>query len=763
MSSDSNAADAVDHAASSAVDNRERRLRDELREHIKRAGSLLSQDDPQAYYSVAVAIHNELYPTLCEYTGGTIWEFEAALDDGADFDFDALAAFAQDGEAWEEERQRLARAFGTPGVPSASEQRRVERALKAISAVAANEGVVLEEYAARVDAVGFSTKLGENYQDREMDIGDPVRLVSERSGALKSLYTGGTGNGKSVALEREAEDYYCRNFEDGRDFKIIDPAGLRDGENWFYDVPLQDGSLQHAREELELPKHFLEADREHEIEILVPLTEDLTQQELPFDVDADAFTVQPFTIPASDIRKSLLVSILTAKLTPEQESVIRDAYSEVNDRQTDWAILDLVEEIRSRDELKASKKKPPIRTLRQLQNQGFVRTGDCDYAIDWADIFKSTDRYTVFSQSFLEDSIAELIVFGYLAHTIVKKRQSLYDIPECVVLMRELWKVAPHQRRQEFDERAAQLQEAIGHMLSRLFRDNRHSGVHVLADTQQPSDLLKPVREMFNRYVVFQTNQNITQDIFDWTSNDKWRSFYETLTPKPGEASIVGMVEPAVENRRIQFVGPVKYAPASHHHKLDKGVDANGWRARMKYFSPAETCPECGSDAIERGETAHLVTCPDCGEIFEGLSGGRTEELRRPADVGVDWPFELPTSLLISQQSDGRDRADPAISPVAAFAERCLQFEPGAGIPRTLVKQAFNEWVVNHDDIDRDEGWDFGERSVEQRFGRRLNKAFDGELDRGYVGDEYAYRNARFTSVGVDLVEDVPQDAHPDA
>jgi|GEM_PF-281220 len=746
--------DAVDFAVSSAADRQKQQRRDTLREDIKRAGALLSTDEPDAYIQVAIALHDRILPTLSAYTGRSVFEFDGALvGDEAEWHYDALRLFDTEGERWRDELSRIVAAFESPDGTPFEAKRQIEQALKSASAVAANEGVVLDKYAARVDAVGFATKLGENYQDQEMDIGDPVKLVSERSGALKTLYTGGTGNGKSVALEREAEDYYARNFEDGRDFKIIDPAGLRDGENWFYDVPLQDGELRHARSDLDLPEDFVAADRDHKIEILVPLTTDLAQQRLPYDVDGENFVVRPFTIPAADIRKSLLVSILTAKLTPEQESVIRDAYSEVDDRRSDWALADLADEIRTRDELGADKRKPPIRTLRQLQNRGFIRTRDCEYALDWSDIFDSTERYTTFSQSLLESSLAQLIVFGYLAHSIVKKRETLYEIPECVVVMRELWKVAPHNRRQEFDERAAQLQEAIGHMLSRLFRDNRHSGVHVLADTQQPTDLLKPVREMFNRYVVFQTNQDITKDIFEWTANDNWRSFYNTLTAKPGEASVVGMVEPAIENRRIQFVGPVKYAPASHHHKLDQGRDSNGWRARSKYFSPTTACPECDSAALDRSEDGYTITCEDCGAESIDISGGRDEVLRRPTEMGVDWPFEVPTKLLINQETS-TSKPDPAMHPVAAFADRCLEYDTTESVVRDHVKAAFNAWVIDHDDINRDEPWDFDDKGVQTRFGDRLKDAFEGEIGDTTKHAMYAYKHLTLTDLGIRYAEE---------
>lgn len=726
---------AVDHASYEAERNRKQTLRQQIRKEIDICGRLLVGGSTEDYRLIAIQVAERIAPAIEEISGRS-----PIAHDGNDNDVDAPAL-----------RKVI---NGTDTVFSNLERGGhheyrarddIERALRSVEDIAADDGIVQEEYSAKVDAVGFATKLGVHLQNREMDIGDPLRLFSERSGAVKSLYTGGTGNGKSVCAETEAWDYFQRC---DRDIKIIDPAGFRDGENWFGDVPLMDEGLRERRAEFDLPETLADIEGERpDIQILVPLTPEIANQELPYDVDDDQFVVEPFTIPAADIRQSLLVSILTAKLTDQQEGVIRDAYQEVDHRSTDWSLRDLADEIQHRDELKPSKRKPAIRTLRQLQNRGFVRTRSSEYAIDWREIFESTDTYTVFSQSFLDSTIAKLIVFGYIANTIATKRQDMHNIPEAVVVMRELWKIAPHNRRQEFDERAAQLQEAIGLMLSRLFRDNRHSAVHVLADTQQPSDLLKPVREMFNRYVVFQTNKRITKDIFEWTSNDNWKSFYDTLTPKPGEASVVGMVEPAVEERNIQFVGPVRYAPPPHHHKTEN-TDSTGWHARAKYFSPIEACDECGSPAIDRSDDGWTVECQECGESTTDYSGGHREELRRPVEMGVDWPFEVPTRLLIESDSAGDDQPDPATDPVAVFVDRCVDYDASAAIQRERFRETFNAWLVDHDETGRDEPWDFDDHGTVSRFGNLLTESVDGDVGRGTVNGEVSYKNLTLTETG---------------
>jgi len=558
-------------------------------------------------------------------------------------------------------------------------------------------------------------------------------------------------------VETEGEAYYLQNYAEGRDYKLLDYVGLRDGENWFYDIAQHDPTMRKSREDQGLAPSFAEdPDRDPEtypdLEILVPLTPGLSTQELPFDVDEEEFKVQPFTIPASKIRKRLLISIMATKLTPEQESIIRTAYDEVNHRRDDWTLSDLAEEVRSREELSDTKQKPIVSTLRQLQQHGFIRTQEDDYTLDWGDIFADTETITVFSQAFVDDEIAQYIVVGHLAETIVKQREQRYGVAEAVQLMREMWKVAPHNRRQSFDARAASLQEAIGHMLTELFRENRHSGVHLSCDTQYLSDLLKPIRELFNRYVVYNTNRDTVKDVFEFTANDKWGSFYNTLSPKPGEASIVGLVQPAIDERGIEFLGPIDFAGPSHHH-FTESKDDNGWRARVNYLTPTEECEECGSEALTRAENLADLTCEDCGHEMVDLSLGRNEELRTPLSEGRRWDDEVPTRLTVDAGYDD-DSGQPDVDrePVKAFAQRCLNFREGAAVKREKVRVAFNDFLQSHDRNPRD----FDDSGVLSKFGQRLSKAFGDQWDdisRGTKDRDVTYTNLEFTAVGEEHYE----------
>jgi len=698
---------------------------DRIEDRIKRCSRALEHGRRDHYRYVAAKLHEEVVPDLRAVCSKPLLEYDDDLAGREGWHYLALqrylrapSTFTQQFEGTPQARSNSLSVLGDGYISETQQaQDTIAHALASVVAIAEHEDIVMDEYAGVVEATGFGhTQVGEYLKDEEMDLGNPVRIISEASGAVKTLFTGGTGQGKSAALETEAESYYLQNFKEGKDIKLIDIIGTGDGENWLYDIPQSDKSLQQVRKDMGLAETYEEMDHDPEIEVLVPLTPGLTEEELPYDTESEEFVVRPFTVPAAEIRKPLLVSMITAKLTPQQESIVRDAYDEVDRSQDDWALKDLANEIDSRDELDASKKKPVVRTLRQLQDQGFIRTKECDYTLNWREIFTSTEKITVFSQAFVDETIAQLIGIGYVVHTIAEKREDMRRIPKCALLMRELWTIAPHNQRQEFDQRAAQLQEAAGHMLAKLFRVNRRRGVHILADTQQPSDLLKSVREMFNRYVVFATNRDTVQDIFDWVAAENYRSFYSTLNQKPGHASVVGMVEPAVEERHISYVGPVRYSAPAHHH-FDEDRDFTGWDTRAKHLED--------------------------------------EVLRRPADVDhVYWPDEVPTRLMIDiGREDKSDTPDPVTEPVPAFANECLRYDSGSAVRRDFVYAAFNAWALNQPERE-DQTWDFEDNGVKTRFGSRLKKAFDGDLGRTKRDGESAWKNLSLTRKGQEFYED---------
>jgi len=663
-----------------------------------------------AYTDVAAACVNRLAPFLREQNGRAPNRYGAVLNDDAGYDQAALTWLLD---------------TGVPPLSSCDDAAmdRVETAFRSLAAVAEHEQIISDELRNRVDVEGWTLKIGEHLQDWEMDLDAPIGGIAAETEAVKTLHCGGTGSGKSTALETEAEDFYQRNFEAGRDFKLIDLVDLDKGENWFGDIPQQQGKLRRIREEdMEMPPDFAVSD-DHgtpAVDIRVPLTPNLDDQPLPYDADAEAFRVQPFVIPAAGIPKRILIPCILARVSDDQERTIRKAYDDVNRRKDDWSLQDLANDIRERDELSAKHKADAVGILQSLQDLGFIRTHEHEHTIDWEDIFTDTDRITIFSQAFVGSELGTFFSIAYLVDTILDERQDLYGFPDAVLLMRELWEVTPHKGRLSPDERAAAVQEALADRMQKVMRKLRHFDLHLIGDTQEPGDLHKSVRERFNRYVVFNGNRDTVDDVFSWTSNDRNRSFWSTLNMKKGQAGIVGKVEPAVENRDIEFISPVAYCPPAHHH-YDKNHDTNGWRTRAKYLSPTEECPECGG-AVERHEDRVTVVCVDeeCGEEIVDPSLGREEVLRTPSDVGEPWDGEVPTELEIDDRAD-LEGPDVTMRPVAAFASECLEvvaedeYEFYADI-----RQAFNDYLEENG---RDP-WDFSQQSKMTSFGDRLREFY---------------------------------------
>lgn len=157
------------------------------------------------------------------------------------------------------------------------------------------------------------------------------------------------------------------------------------------------------------------------------------------------------------------------------------------------------------------------------------------------------------------------------------------------------------------------------------------------------------------------------------------------------------------------FVGPVQYAPPSHHHRITD-VDSNGWTARCKYLD--------------------------------------REELRRARHVdGVEWNDEVPTRLQIADDSGSTDGTDPATNPVAAFAQECLTTNTSDAVQRKKVYTAYNAWAHEHPDLEGMER-DFSSSGTASSFGSELHSALEADLGRTARDGENAWKGLELTGKG---------------
>lgn len=718
------------------VEQRVKRLISECSRYLEAGGAVEDPLDIDYYYLLYDDLHR-LANEVEQYGYGDL----LTLADGvvSTAAYDALVEF--------ETGLRMARPVG---------RRRAVSAFEGLVAIAESLDIVTDELRNRAIATGVALKTGEQLQDWDMNLGDVVQTVTFQAGSLKTLYCGNTGLGKSCGVETETEDFYQRTHREGQDYKVIDLVDLGKGESWIYDIPQQKADLRSIREEMGLQADFTEpfadvVDREFDdkqppytcpqcdadfddlerltehgedkhpyaspdVEVFVPLTPGLAAEDLPYDTEAERFTVTPFVVPAADIDKSVLIACILSRVSDQEENTIRQAYDDINEANDDWSLADLAAEIRSRDELSAKHKADAIGVLRSLQSEGFIRTREHPRTINWRELFFDTETISVFSQAFIPDrrDIAQMICLAYLADTILNKRETMYEVPEAALIMREFWEVAPHSKRQSSDARAAAIQEAIGERMTRAFRKARDYKLHLLCDTQEPGDLLKSVREVFNRYVVYSANKDTVKDIFEWTQNDRWQSFLRTVTVKKGQAGIVGQVKPAVDRRRIEYLSPVEFAPPSHHH-FDKFTDSTGWHARAKYLEH--------------------------------------EELRAPLDIdGVEWDDQVPEHLRITEGEETDTGPGVDMRPVVAFADRCLQKAQDKHdfIRLEDVRAAFNAFLADHEK----ERWDFDNRGVKTKFGKRLRKGFDdGTFEKKRRNGEHSLVGLVFSREGLDYLE----------
>lgn len=697
-----------------------RKRKQHIVEAIEAAGLHIEQGTVVDYQMVGVICRDVLIPTLLPNGYVDLVDCHHELEDEDEWCWESILAMVEEPDKWIREvrsedgatAQRRLSARSVGRLPARQHAAHIiNQAFESLECIAEAEAYVRSDISSEAEARGHAIQIGHHLRGYDLDLGDPVQIISDASGLTKTLMSGGTGQGKSSAVDIEAWDRH----KSGR--KLIDLIDFVQGESFFYDVPQMDNALRHVREEMGFPPDF--GDEEPpKIEILVPMTPGLEEEELAYNIDGQECVITPFTIPASEIREALLVALMMSLLSPQQEATIRSAYQKVTRANDDWTLKDLADEIGDNDELGPELAARAVSVLSMLQHQGFVRDKTCKYTLDWDRIFSEHNTITVFSCAYMDDLASKLMATGYLLHECIERRKGLKHVRPTTLIARELWKIAPHNQRQSFDSRAASLQEAIGSMLSEIMREGRHHGMEFLADTQYPSDLVRSVRPAFNRYVVFQLGKKEIKDIFDWTSNDEWRSFYDSLNSKPGQASVVGMTEPSVNRDHIEFVGPVQYAPPPFHH-FDVDSDWEGCDSRARYLD--------------------------------------NEELRVPKDEGVEWAddTEVPEYLLFDGDASTVER-----TPMEEFVASCI---------RVTGDRATYVTTVDVRDSYRRYAQETGAPEIKSSasFGRNLSTAMKSvhevdELDNDPRSEGRAYIGIVLTEKGEFLLDKWRGDA-PDA
>lgn len=646
---------------------------------IERCSKALARGQPKHYAYVAAKLDDHLLPLLATHGEKPVLEFSTDLAGHEDWHYGAISEFVDQPEHYQTVFQREVPVH----VRDAAEDV-VEKTLRSAMAIAEDLETVKGRYEQTAEAVGLSgRKIGRVKKDPKMPFDDEVEVIYE-AGTVKSFYLGGTNAGKSTAAEGQFQDYYWRNFIDGKkQTKCIDPFDFSVAENVFYDVPQKDQALRTALTKMDLPKDFTETDLEPELEVYIPLTRRLEEErvDLPYDTEAEAFVPTPFIIPASDISQDLFVSILSARLSESEIHTMREVYEAVDRQRANWRLEHLVDEIVSRDELSDKHQRKAIRVVKSLQDFGFIRESPSEYELDWHRILSETSTITSFNQLLCRNDRERLFVLAWLLEAMWKERTKVNArYPQMAMMLREMWAYAPQNQRTEDDDLAEALQERIVTLLIKYLRQNRDVRTHILADTQNIRDINIGVREEFNRFCLFDPKRWMAEKIFEWTGNESVDSFIRRIPPEPGSCGVVGAVKPAFDHSRVEYVAPTELAPPLHHHH-DKD-DGNGFLVRTELVEHEEPRPVTDSEwPIEMPE--HLQI-----DAVEEL-------LADDEDDDADGDGTPDIKILHRQEARDRRRKGMSYRKIA----KAIPNNPQTG--RSYDHTTIKRWV---DDIDPSEG-----------------------------------------------------------
>lgn len=669
-----------------------------VRETIEECSRALTRSDERYYLFVAHRCETVLVPILIgdhrsrhifhhldkELAGQPGWHFRAALK-----------AF---NENLVEGAKELFEYRKLPPRTFESGMHLVEEAFESLVTIAEWRGYIQSDMTDEAAVKGHKLTVGRILEPWERDSPDLIHAVDPQGHPPVSVIQGLPGFGKSTAIETEVEDRYASGK------KIIDVVDLTELENGLYDVPQGQDNLRDIRGDFGLPVDFTETDEypRPRMEVLCPLTPGLAEADVPFHTDTDETVVRPFTIPAAEIPRKAL-NMMLSHLTDVQQTYLDRAYQSVS-QQDDWSLHDLSDAVLATDAQDGVKRRI-YNTLASLQELGFIRTKECEYALDWEEIFRDAGTITVFTQSTVEDGAHKFMVLSYLIHSLYHERQQYHNLPPLAAVFRELHHVAPNDRTSRQDDREREIQRGMVAAFQELCSMHRHENVEVLADTQQVmGQINKRAREHVERVVTFRSQMGTLKPLFkDMVGLDGDRFEHMKTIARDfdtGQAAIIGYTG---TSRSLEM--PVEFAPPMSHHLDATSPYDDGWIARVRILQ-------------ERDDLSD-------------------EELR-PAP----WDATLPEELEFEPLSvkEGRDKG-----PVERFADECLQEQSNGEI---VFDELYETLEAFADEKDIDEELPprniFGQKLAAELSFDKEKKMEQGERDTIYHGLAFTAAGERF-------------------
>lgn len=471
-----------------------------------------------------------------------------------------------------------------------------------LETAAAIEGYLPTELEDVQATYGFTTQLGERYVRAESAATGDLH-VRDTDDELKSiLCAGGKGSGKSAAVETLAMDSYATGH------KVVDLVDFIKSENAAYDIPQQDNGqgLLESREEMGLRTGFddteagvawLEGDETEnlvtspDLEVLAPLSPGLADMDVPTTAAVDKQTVQPFTIPASDLTYRQLVMLLH-HTTPTQENHLRSAHQKLRDSEEDWTLLDLARTVRN--ETNAGEKvSDRIETsLETAQSKSFIRDTDCPHALDWGAVMRDKQTITAFTVHPVREVSDHLVVLSYLIDSLFEARKTLIseqllsEYPPLTVVMREMHEVAPRGKSEQDSESTIE-----GYMIDTLgdmFSLTRHADMEIIGDTQKfYRQLDDDISGLFDHIFAFSGHVPDIKKIFKTRLDNTDPAERVAQYSDPGKCAFIS------ENG---YRMPIRFAPPRNHH-LEAKQDGSGLGFRARVDATPERLMQAPWDA----------------------------------------------------------------------------------------------------------------------------------------------------------------------
>lgn len=528
-------------------EKRQKRERERFRAALDAAHELLEQEQ---FGELLAVVTDELLPMMSvRYTD--VGQMERSLDDDLELAFDSS----------------LLRGLLSTGRLSL-DRVRAERLLETVEAVGVHEGLIPKALRDGQEVREYEHTVGVRHLSKGFNV-NPVVQAANLDGDWESiLFAGSTGSGKSASLGTVIEDRIAAGH------KVVDLVEFNKAENAVYDIPAQH-ELADIRDEMGFDVGFEEYDKP-DVEILVPLTRDLKDVQIPATQDGKT-VVRPFTVPASDLTMRQLV-LLLPHTTDVWENAIESAYQRLDRKEDDWTLRDLSAQVQQDPKQQPDVKQKVASALETVQNKGFIRDRSCPHSLAWDDLLDDPDTVTAFTLFQVQSELDKKLIAAYLIDALAAARDRLHrtgrlrEFPPLSVVMREMHYVAPR-NKSEHDAQAS-AEKMMVEKLAEFFSVMRHANAEILADTQKYYRQLHPnVSGHFDRVYAFGGHKRDIKHILNTRESPSGSPEEQIARYDNGECCLV--------SSRHGYVMPIQFVPPRFHH-LDSQEDGDGFTFRAE-------------------------------------------------------------------------------------------------------------------------------------------------------------------------------------